>query len=104
MGKANIEARPKPPRKIVRREGLLKALSRTCWKCSLLDWLSMGSNELDIVGSVVKNLIVNSCCYVYVTNKVAEKKLRFYVVAFPPELVGAHFLIWVRAELIGAAN
>jgi hypothetical protein len=45
MGKANMEARPKPPRKMLRREGLLRALSRTSWKCSLLDVLSMGSNE-----------------------------------------------------------
>jgi hypothetical protein len=45
MGKANMEARPKPPRKIERREGLLRALSRTSWKCSLLDVLSMGSKE-----------------------------------------------------------
>jgi hypothetical protein len=73
MGNANIEAKPKPPRKIFRREGLLRALSRTSWKCWLLDWLSMGSNELDTVSSVAENLIVNSCCDVYVTNKVAEK-------------------------------
>jgi hypothetical protein len=35
---------------------LLRALSRTSWKCSLLDWLSMGSNELDTVSSVVKRI------------------------------------------------
>jgi hypothetical protein len=29
MGKANMEAKPKPPRKTFRREGLLRALSRT---------------------------------------------------------------------------
>jgi hypothetical protein len=45
MGNANMEAKPKPPRKMLRREGLLRALSRTSWKCSLLDVLSMGSKE-----------------------------------------------------------
>jgi hypothetical protein len=29
MGKANMEAKPKPPRKIDRREGLLRAFLRT---------------------------------------------------------------------------
>ena len=45
MGNANMEARPKPPRKTVRREGLLRALSSTSWKCSFLEVLSMGSKE-----------------------------------------------------------
>jgi hypothetical protein len=45
MGKANMDAKPKPPRKIDRREGLLSAFLRTSWKCSLLEVLSIGSNE-----------------------------------------------------------
>jgi hypothetical protein len=51
MGRANKEAKPKPPRKTFRREGLLRALSRTSWKCSLLEWLSMGSKVSDTVSS-----------------------------------------------------
>jgi hypothetical protein len=73
MGKANMDARPKPPRKTERREGLLRALSRTSWKCSLLDVLSMGSNVLDMKGWLrvdgKLNLMVRY--FIYVTVKLA---------------------------------
>jgi hypothetical protein len=40
-----------------------------------------------------------------VTNKVAEKNKGFTLFLHPPpEQVGTHFLIGVRAELIGVAN